>query len=277
MSWNENKVKIAILDLYEGHVNQGMRCIREIINTWAEQNQLDVALEEFDVRLNLEVPDTSFDVYISTGGPGSPIDSKGSDWEEKYFSWLSSIEQWNKQPFNKPKYAFFICHSFQLVCRHYELGNVCKRKSTSFGVFPMHQLEEGLEEVVFEGLKEPFYGVDSRDYQVIEPNHPNLRAMGATILAIEKNRPHVPYERALMSIRFNEYFIGTQFHPEADATGMTMYLQRDDKKETVIANHGEEKWKSMLEHLSDPDKILWTYSCILPNFLNQAIGITVEA
>ena len=277
MSWNENKVKIAILDLYEGHVNQGMRCIREIINTWAEQNQLDVALEEFDVRLNLEVPDTSFDVYISTGGPGSPIDSKGSDWEEKYFSWLSSIEQWNKQPFNKHKYAFFICHSFQLVCRHYELGNVCKRKSTSFGVFPMHQLEEGLEEVVFEGLKEPFYGVDSRDYQVIEPNDPNLRAMGATILAIEKNRPHVPYERALMSIRFNEYFIGTQFHPEADATGMTMYLQRDDKKETVIANHGEEKWKSMLEHLSDPDKILWTYSCILPNFLNQAIGITVEA
>ena len=277
MSWNENKVKIAILDLYEGHVNQGMRCIREIINSWADHNQIDVALEEFDVRLNLEVPDTSFDVYISTGGPGSPIDSKGSDWEEKYFSWLSSIEQWNKQPFNKPKYAFFICHSFQLVCRHYELGNVCKRKSTSFGVFPMHQLEEGLEEVVFEGLKEPFYGVDSRDYQVIEPNHPNLRAMGATILAIEKNRPHVPYERALMSIRFNEYFIGTQFHPEADATGMTMYLQRDDKKETVIANHGEEKWKSMLEHLSDPDKILWTYSCILPNFLNQAIGITVEA
>jgi hypothetical protein len=64
MSWNENKVKIAILDLYEGHVNQGMRCIREIINTWAEQNQLDVALEEFDVRLNLEVPDTSFDVYF---------------------------------------------------------------------------------------------------------------------------------------------------------------------------------------------------------------------
>ena len=126
-------------------------------------------------------------------------------------------------------------------------------------------------------MEEPFYGVDSRDYQVIEPNHPNLRAMGATILAIEKNRPHVPYERALMSIRFNEYFIGTQFHPEADATGMTMYLQRDDKKETVIANHGEEKWKSMLEHLSDPDKILWTYSCILPNFLNQAIGITVEA
>jgi homoserine O-succinyltransferase/O-acetyltransferase len=27
----------------------------------------------------------------------------------------------------------------------------------------------------------------------------------------------------------------------------------------------------MLEHLEDPDKIAWTYSHILPNFLNQSI------
>lgn len=277
MSLNENIIKIAILDLYEGQANQGMRCIREIINTWAEQNSLDVQFEEFEVRLNLEVPDTSFDIYISTGGPGSPLDSIGSKWEEKYFNWLTSIENWNKNIDHKPKHVFFICHSFQLVCRHYNLGNVCKRKSTAFGVFPIHQLEDGLEEIVFEGLKEPFYGVDSRDFQVIEPNHEQLRTIGAKILAIEKNRPHVPYERAIMAIRFNDYFIGTQFHPEADAVGMTMYLQREDKKETVIANHGAEKWKSMLEHLGDPDKILWTYSCILPNFLNHAIGETIEA
>lgn len=277
MSLNENMIKIAILDLYEGQANQGMRCIREIINTWAEQNSLDVQFEEFEVRLNLEVPDTSFDIYISTGGPGSPLESIGSKWEEKYFNWLTSIENWNKNSNKKPKHVFFICHSFQLVCRHYQLGNVCKRKSTAFGVFPIHQLDAGLDEVVFDGLKEPFYGVDSRDFQVIEPNHEHLRTIGAKILAIEKNRPHVPYERAIMAIRFNDYFIGTQFHPEADAVGMTMYLQREDKKETVIANHGAEKWKSMLEHLGDPDKILWTYSCILPNFLNQAIGEPIEA
>jgi len=100
--------------------------------------------------------------------------------------------------------------------------------------------------------------------------------LGAKILSIEKNRPHVPYERAIMSIRFNEYVIGTQFHPEADAIGMSMYLQRDDKKKNVIDNHGEEKWKSMLEQLQDPDKIMYTYKHILPNFLNQAVGELVE-
>jgi hypothetical protein len=101
--------------------------------------------------------------------------------------------------------------------------------------------------------------------------------MGAKVLAIEKERRHVPYERAVMAVRFNEHFIGTQFHPEADAVGMSMYLQREDKKKTVIENYGEEKWKSMLEHLRDPQKIMWTYSHILPNFLNQAVGEMVEA
>lgn len=79
-----------------------------------------------------------------------------------------------------------------------------------------------------------------------------------------------------MAIRFNDYFIGTQFHPEADAVGMTVHLNTPDRKETVIKNHGEDKWQSMIEHLNDPDKILWTYSHIIPNFLNVAIEELVE-
>jgi hypothetical protein len=64
--------------------------------------------------------------------------------------------------------------------------------------------------------------------------------------------------------------VGTQFHPEADAFGMSMYLQTEEKKKIVIDTHGEEKWKSMIEHLHDPDKIMYTYSQILPNFLSMA-------
>jgi homoserine O-succinyltransferase/O-acetyltransferase len=277
MNWNDRKIRIAILDMNAEHVNQGMRCIREIINTWGENSPYEVSFQEFEVRVKLQVPDTSFDIYISSGGPGSPLESEGSEWEEKYFSWLQKIEKWNRNIANEPKHIFFICHSYQLACRHYGIANVCQRKSTSFGVFPIHMLSDGSDEIVFEGLKDPFYAVDSRDFQVIEPNHNRLKEMGAKILAIEKSRPHVPYERAIMAVRFNEYFIGTQFHPEADATGMSMYLQREDKKKTVIDNHGEPKWKSMIEQLGDPEKILWTYEHILPNFLNHAVGEMVEA
>jgi homoserine O-succinyltransferase/O-acetyltransferase len=274
MSFSDNKsIRIAILDLNNGKPNQGMRCIREIINQFADQAGLDVSWDEFDVRVKMEVPDTSYDIYISSGGPGSPLESEGSPWENRFFHWLQQMEQWNADPVKQTKkYVFFICHSFQLACRHYAIANVCARKSTAFGVFPVHLMPEGKNETVFEGLNDPFYAVDSRDFQVIEPNHDRLRQMGASILAIEKERPHVALERAIMAVRFNEYMIGTQFHPEADAVGMTMHLQTEDKKKTVIDNYGFDKWQGMIEHLNDPEKIMWTYAHILPNFLNIAIG-----
>ncbi|MBL0305313.1 MAG: GMP synthase [Chitinophagaceae bacterium] len=273
MSWTEKRtVKVAILDLYEGAPNQGMRCIRNILIEWAEQNDLLLYAKEYDVRLKNELPDTSYDVYISSGGPGSPLETRYEDWDIAWCRWLDKMERWNNNPSNtQKKYIFFICHSFQLASRFFNVGLVCKRRSTSFGVFPVHMLENGADEPVFDGLKDPFYAVDSRDYQVIQPNHDLLNEMGASLLCIEKSRPHVPYERAVMGLRFNEYMIGTQFHPEADAPGMSLYLQREDKRKTVIENHGEAKLQSMLEHLEDPDKIVWTYSHILPNFLNHSI------
>jgi GMP synthase-like glutamine amidotransferase len=273
MNWTGKKaVRVAILDMNEGRANQGMRCIREILNQFGDANNLDLEWDEFEVRLQHQIPDCSYDIYISSGGPGSPLESEGSDWEKVYFHWLHEVMTWNANDANvQKKNIFFICHSYQLACRHFKIATVCKRKSTAFGVFPIHLLPSGTEETIFSGLKNPFYSVDSRDYQVIEPNHNKLHQMGATILAIEKERPHVPLERAIMAVRFNEHMIGTQFHPEADAVGMSMHLQTADKKKTVIENYGQPKWESMLEHLSDPDKIMWTYAHILPNFLYAAI------
>ena len=265
-------LRIAILDLYNGQENQGMRCLREILHNWAEQHRLQIELHEFNVRLRNEAPDDSYDIYISSGGPGDPLESKGSDWENVYLSWLQKMEHWNNDPQNDiKKFVFFICHSFEIVCRHYDLGTVSKRKSTAFGVFPVHLTDDGKKEIVFQELADPFYVVDSRDWQLIRPNHRKLDMMGAKILCTEKERPHVPYERAVMGIRFNEYMIGTQFHPEADAEGMSIHLQTESKKKTVIENHGEEKWKSMLEGLRDPEKIMFTYAHIIPNFLNTAL------
>jgi homoserine O-succinyltransferase/O-acetyltransferase len=269
---DKRQVNVAILDLYEGKANQGMRCIRTILNDWAATNDLQLHTKEFDVRLKNEMPDSSFDIYISSGGPGDPLISRYDDWDIAWCRWLDSMVRWNANPDNdQKKYIFFICHSFQLASRYFNTGLVCKRKSTSFGVFPIHMLEAGKDEPVFDGLLDPFYAVDSRDYQVIQPNHELLSEMGAKILCIEKSRPHIPYERALMALRFNEQMVGTQFHPEADPVGMSHHLQTEEKKKTVIESYGEDKLRSMLEHLNDPDKIAWTYTHILPNFLNHAI------
>ena len=273
MNWNEkNVMKVAILDLYEGFENQGMRCIREILNQFGEINNIDIHRDEFEVRQKLELPGLDYDVYISSGGPGSPLDSKGTEWENAFFDWIKKVEDHNSSASNvTKKQVFFICHSFQLACRYFDVATVSKRKSTAFGVFPVHYMSNAVNEPIFDGLKDPFYAVDSRDYQVTQPHHNRIQELGGSILAIEKARAHVPLERAIMSIRFNEAMIGTQFHPEADAIGMSMHLQTAEKKATVIENHGEPKWQSMIDQLNDPDKIMHTYAHILPNFLNMAV------
>lgn len=266
-------IRIALLDLYEGQVNEGMRCIRDILNQYSKTHGINLECREFDVRLKCQLPDLNHDIYISSGGPGSPLASDAK-WEALYFDWVNQVETYNQSTSGPKKHVYFICHSFQLACRYFKVANVTKRKSTAFGVFPVHMLPAGKEEPVFTGLQDPFYAVDSRNYQVIEPDQQQIDRIGASILTIEKERPHVPLERAIMAMRFNEYMVGTQFHPEADATGMSRYLQREDKKQMVIKNHGFEKWQSMIEQLNDPDKIGFTYSHILPNFLDKAIEAT---
>lgn len=262
--------KIAVLDMYNGVPNEGMRCIREILADYGDRNGLRLEVHEYEVRQQQQTPDLSYDIYLSTGGPGSPVDSEGSEWEKAYFGLVQALLHWNeKEALKKP--MLFICHSFQLMCRYFGLGQVCRRKSAAFGVFPVHKVRTGDQESSFRLLPDPFYIVDSRHWQVISLQQDKMEAMGAQVLAIEKERPHVPLERAVMAIRFTPHFLGTQFHPEADAAGMRKYLLEEDKRDHVIHHYGEAKYQSMLEQLTDPEKIMLTHNRLIPTFLNDII------
>lgn len=271
----KSNIKVAVIDMNNGNPNQGMRGIQEILQHYKEKNQLDLSYDIFDIRQKDEVPDLSYDIYISSGGPGSPFDGEHSKWENGFFNLLDEIELFNSQNDSK-KYAFLICHSFQLACRKYGLGNVTQRKSNAFGIFPISLTENGEQEVVFNGLSNPFYSVDSRDWQVVQPNLADFEARGSKILAIEKERPHVALERCVMAIRFSDQIIGTQFHPEADPIGMKMYLLQAEKKAAIIKNHGEDKYLDMLTSLDDPKRIMLTQRVVLPNFLDEAIHTLQE-
>ncbi|RWY49304.1 type 1 glutamine amidotransferase [Mucilaginibacter gilvus] len=275
MSTDKPKIKIAILDLYDGIANEGMRGFREILERYKAKHDLNLSYEVFDVRRKAQVPGTNFDAYISSGGPGSPIDSEGTEWEKKYFRLIDKLEAHNESDSTNKKHVFFVCHSFQLMCRKYGVGEIGLRRSPSFGILPVHLTEEGKQDQVFQNLYDPFYTVDSRSWQVISPDLARFEQLGMKLLALEKERPHVDLPRAMMAIRFNDYFIATQFHPEADPLGIKTMLLREEKKDEVINEHGEAKYKEMLRRLDDPDKIAHTQSTIIPNFLDEAI-LSVE-
>jgi len=264
-------IKVAVLDLYNGIENEGMRGIREVLQRYKVQNDLDLTYQVFEVRRNCDMPGTDFDIYISSGGPGSPLDTEGSEWEKKYFGLITALEQHNLSDDPYKKYGFFICHSFQLMCRHYKLGIINERRSPSFGILPIHKTSAGRDEPVFDNMADPFYAVDSRFWQVIHPNEKQFTDLGMKLLTIEKERPHIDLPRAMMAVRYSDYFIGTQFHPEADPAGMKGMLLKPEKKKEVVDEHGLDKYNQMLELVDDADKLLHTQNTMIPNFLDETV------
>ncbi len=262
-------LRIALLDMNNNQTNQGFKNIREISEAFQKQSEENISIEIFDVRYKNEFPDVEkFDIFISSGGPGNPH-REGFEWEDKFAELLDTIYEYNQQNETK-KFLFLVCHSFQLASIHWDLGNICKRKSYSFGVMPVHKTEEGEQEFLFKNLPEPFYAVDSRAYQFIEPNHERFEELGMKIVAIEKFRPHVNLERAVMAIRFSDEIFGTQFHPEANPEGMIENLKDEKNKTAMIENFGMEKYLETIDRMDDEDKIMLTQSQILPRFLRFA-------
>lgn len=262
-------MRLAIVDMYNGEKNQGMRCIGEIITEHSHSFDSKV----FDVRGKCLIPKSEdFDIFIFTGGPGSPLEGNPS-WEIPFYQLIDDLWKYNlKAAKSDKKHVFFICHSFQMACHHFKIGKITKRKSMSFGTFKVFKTEDGLQDDFFKPLPNPFYIADFRDYQLVQLNQKKIDTIGAKILLREKKRPHVPLERAIMGVRFSEEILGVQFHPEADPDGMTLYFQEEERRKHVIEKHGEKKYQRMLQHLKDADKIPLTHRVILPSFLDNAVN-----
>lgn len=266
----KHKVKIAILDMNNDEPNQGLRCIIDI----AKSFNTDLDYKIFNVRAKKELPDLTYDLYISSGGPGSPLDS--GSWRQPYLELIQSLWDFNKNSVEEKKFLFLICYSFQVVCDYFKLGEMKPRKSTSFGILPIHKTKAGSKDLILDGLDDPFYAVDSRDWQLIQPRLKVFKEQGATILSLEKIRTHVEYERAIMAVRFSNEIVGTQFHPEADPVGMLTHFSKEEIKQHIISTFGEEKYNDMMDKMDDDDKILRTYNIILPKFISNAIHQTTQ-
>ena len=255
---------MAILDMNNNQENMGIASIKRIADRFAV-----VDYEVFDVRYSKEVPGLDFDIYISSGGPGNPLDFEGG-WEDEYYSLMNRIWEHNKTSEEK-KFVFFICHSFQMICNHLGIGEVKLREKESFGIVPVDKTEYGKNEPLFMELNNPFYGADFRKYEVVSPDEKKLKAMDAEITAMERIEVEDISDKALMAIRFSNEWFGTQFHPEAHPDGMLVYLRRRDKKEMILHTYGMNTYEEMMHNAIHPGRLTPTRDHILPGFIKGAI------
>ncbi|MFN3872305.1 MAG: glutamine amidotransferase-related protein [Ignavibacterium sp.] len=268
----KQKIKIATIDLYNNEPNEGLRCIRDIVNETSKLNShLDIQYEVFETRYKGLTPDLNHDIFISSGGPGSPFEGEGTQWEKDYFNLLDKI--WNHNQNNdEKKYIFFICHSFQMMARFFHIGEVNKRFLNSFGVKQFLKTNNGNRDLILAELTNPLYAADIRQWQVVNPDYKHLEELGAKILSWEIPEEENKDNPALGAVRISNEIVGTQFHPEADPASMLYHFRQKERKEYIINRYGEKVYNQMIEWLGDDDKIKLTRKTVLPSFLNYAIN-----
>ena len=265
-------IKIATIDLYNNERNEGIRCIKEIVSeTQSRYKDQKITYQVFDTRFKDEIAGIENDIFISSGGPGSPFEGEGTKWEKDYFNIIQKIWDHNQSNPERKKYLFFICHSFQMMGRFFKFGSVNQRHSKSFGVMPFSLTEEGKSDNILKGLSNPFYAADIRQFQVIEPNEKIISDLGAKILSYEIVDDNEKAQPALAAVRISDEIVGTQFHPEADPESMLYHFKQDERKKQVVEKYGEERYYEMIEILNRPDTIQKTRETVLPSFLNNAI------
>lgn len=250
--------------MYNNTPNLGLGSIAHVLETEFQQ----IHYERYDVRAQQQIPGIDHDIFISSGGPGHPLDGI-EQWGESYLGLLDHIVEHNRVAVRK-KFVLFICHSFQIACHHFKVGKITRRKKDSFGIFPLLKTEEGLRDHLFEYLPQPFYAADFRSYQVTRLQQKQLARIGARVLATEHPRHQVYKTPALMAVRFTPEMYGFQFHPEAYPRGMSEYFMDPKRKKQIVKEHGRQVYEEMMFHMRDPLKIGLTHRKLLPGFLQYA-------
>lgn len=266
------QIKVATIDLYNNERNEGMRCIKEIVSDAGKKNpNIDLKYDVFETRYKGDIPDLSYDIFISSGGPGSPFEDEDKKWDKDYFNLLDKI--WNhNQTSEQKKYIFFICHSFQMMARYFQFGEVNKRFINSFGVMPFAKTEDGVKDPILKNLSEPFYAADIRHWQVVNADKKKIDEFGAKILSWEIPEEENKDNPAITAVRISNEIVGTQFHPEADPESMLYHFKQDERKDFLINRYNEDRYWEIIGLLEHPDKIKLTRKTVIPTFLNNAIN-----
>jgi GMP synthase-like glutamine amidotransferase len=273
--WVRNlSVSVAILDMNNGWRNVGIRNIRRLIEHFQFQirsshPQVEIKVDQYHVRDRSEIPDLSYDIYVSSGGPGNPLDDSGSDWENRFFRLLDDV--WQHNATNEQKKFFFgICHSFQVMVKRFGVGIISRRERRNLGIVPVFKTQAGTHDPIFDGLHPKFYVFDNRDYQVTDPDHRKLDALGASVLSYECENNRLG--EAITGIRYTPEIESVQFHPEAEKNGILIRFTDPEERQKMIELIGEEKFDEFMQSVHNPNKLLRTYRTVLPGFLTRSFN-----
>lgn len=264
-------LRLCIVDMNNAHVNQAMRCLRGLAESFFEHVQKtnpDLPCEKVEVSprdTNDPVP-RDCDVYLSSGGPGSPFDGDGQPWAADYGSFCEHVMDNASRGGADRQSLFAICYSFEMVVRHFGLAQIAPRAERKFGVMPIYTTHEGQKHPLLAPFGDRLFAFEHRNWEAVEVDEAKLRRLGGKLLARE-SRDGVSKGRAILALQAGPGIETVQFHPEADRPGVMNWVARPEQAAAFKATYGEVTYQAMLRTLDDPRRLARTFALVIPGWL----------
>lgn len=274
-------LKICIIDMNNGHPNQAMRCMRLLVDRFvglvrARNPGLPFSLSHVSPRdLGHELPRDA-DLYISSGGPGSPYEGDDQPWFRSYMRFLHDLSETAAAHPDKSPSLFVVCYSFQLAVRFFGLGRVIERGGLKFGVMPIYTTEEGRSHPLTAPFGDRLFAFEHRRWQAVDLDESRLRARGGHFLA-QESRDGFSKGRAILALDFGPGIEGVQFHPEADRPGILAWIRKVEHAEAFRETYGEQTFRAMLRTLDNPNRVARTFDLFIPRWMARRFNAIAES
>jgi GMP synthase-like glutamine amidotransferase len=264
-------IRVCLVDMNNGHLNQAMRCLRGLVATFFERAQAHnpgLLCERVEVspRDTEDAVPTDCDLYLSSGGPGTPFDGDGERWMLDFSRFLDHVAESANKDRETSKSLFAICYSFEIVCRHFRLASVVARADRKFGVMPVYTTAEGQHHPLLAPFGDRLFAFEHRNWEAVDLDESRLRALGGALLARE-SRDGVSKGKAILGLDVAPGIEAVQFHPEADRPGVINWVARPDQAAAFKATYGEVTYQAMLRTLDDPRRLARTYALVIPGWM----------
>lgn len=280
---SKGELHVCLVDMNNGVANQATRCFKMIVDAFKHRaighnEDLHFRFTHVQPRNLNEVAPDDADLVLSSGGPGSPFDGFEDAWCTNYRRFLDAIAERNiKDPYESPK-AMLVCHSFELGVIHFKVGTMQKRSSLKFGLMPAYTTRLGRDTDFMRPYGERLFTWEHRNWEAVDIDAERLKKIGGALLATESREGQAPDKgRAALSMKFSHGVWGTQFHPEADKSGVMAWIEKPEHKVAVTDAYGQLLYDRMVKSLSNPERLAKTFALFIPGWLTYRFNELARA
>ena len=266
-------LRVCLVDMNAGLPNQAMRCFRGLVGAFFERARavnpslpcelVEVSPRDTDGRLPRDA-----DLYISSGGPGSPFDGDGTEWLADYARFYEGFAERAAAGEGDPQAYFGVCFSFELLVHHFKIGALQKKAHRKFGIMPVYPTADGQKHPLYEPFGDRLFAFEHRNWEVVDIDEAKMSALGGRVLARESRDGHSK-GRSVVSFALGSAIEGVLFHPEADRAGVMNWVSRPEEAEAFRNAYGEKTYHAMLRTVDDPARLARTYSLFVPGWLTR--------